>query len=96
MPLAVVAVALTLLVPPPKGATARCKDGSFYMGDSRSGACSGKGGVAQWLGKLDDGSPPPGATARCKDGSWYQGETRQGACSGKGGVKAWVGKLREK
>lgn len=33
----------------PYGATARCRDGSCSFSQSRSGACSGHGGVAQWL-----------------------------------------------
>jgi len=33
----------------PYNATARCVDGSCSFSQSRSGACSGHGGVAQWL-----------------------------------------------
>jgi hypothetical protein len=35
---------------PPAGATARCKDGSFSTTPKgRPGACSGHGGVAEWI-----------------------------------------------
>jgi uncharacterized protein YraI len=34
---------------PPKGATARCRDGSYSFSQSRSGTCSNHGGVAKWL-----------------------------------------------
>ncbi|HKE43816.1 MAG TPA: DUF3761 domain-containing protein [Steroidobacteraceae bacterium] len=32
-------------------ATAKCKDGSMYYGESHSGACSSHGGVDKWLDK---------------------------------------------
>lgn len=35
----------------PKGATARCGDGTYYMKTERQGACSGHKGVAEWLKK---------------------------------------------
>jgi uncharacterized protein YraI len=33
----------------PAGATARCSDGTYSFSQSRSGTCSGHGGVARWL-----------------------------------------------
>jgi uncharacterized protein DUF3761 len=33
----------------PTGATAQCKDGSYSSAKTRSGACTGHGGVATWL-----------------------------------------------
>ncbi len=69
--------------------SATCNDGSTFRGDSRSGACSGHGGVKKW----SDGSDAPrpkGATAQCNDGSWYAKPGRKGACAGHGGVKQWV------
>jgi hypothetical protein len=33
----------------PAGATGQCKDGSYTMSKSHSGACSSHGGVAKWL-----------------------------------------------
>jgi hypothetical protein len=33
----------------PAGATAQCRDGTYSFSQSRSGTCSGHGGVAQWL-----------------------------------------------
>lgn len=33
----------------PAGATARCRDGTYSFSQSRSGTCSGHGGVAEWL-----------------------------------------------
>jgi len=33
----------------PAGATARCRDGAYSFSQSRSGTCSGHGGVAEWL-----------------------------------------------
>lgn len=69
--------------------TATCNDGSSFHGESRSGACTGHGGVKRW----SDGSDAPrpkGATAQCADGSWYTRPGRKGACAGHGGVKQWV------
>jgi hypothetical protein len=33
----------------PKGATARCRDGSYSFSTHRRGTCSHHGGVARWL-----------------------------------------------
>jgi hypothetical protein len=33
----------------PAGATGKCKDGTYTMQATHSGACSGHGGVANWL-----------------------------------------------
>ena len=33
----------------PRGATARCRDGTYSFSQSRSGTCSAHGGVARWL-----------------------------------------------
>jgi hypothetical protein len=33
----------------PKGATARCKDGTYSFSKHRSGTCSGHRGVSKWL-----------------------------------------------
>ena len=35
----------------PKGATAKCNDGTYYTKAERQGACSGHKGVAEWLKK---------------------------------------------
>lgn len=35
----------------PAGATARCKDGSYYSLKEHKGACAKHGGVAEWLDK---------------------------------------------
>jgi len=34
---------------PPRGATARCRDGSYSFSQNRSGTCSHHGGVERWL-----------------------------------------------
>lgn len=33
----------------PAGASAQCKDGSYSFSQTRSGTCSGHGGVSHWL-----------------------------------------------
>jgi hypothetical protein len=42
----------------PAGSTAQCKDGSYFSGASKSGACRGHQGVKTWWG------PAAGATAK--------------------------------
>jgi len=59
---AVVVLGLTISVsaangPPPVGATAQCKDGSYSFSRHHSGTCSHHGGVAVWL---DGGAAPSG------------------------------------
>ena len=36
----------------PKDATALCKDGTFYTGDTQAAACSKNGGLQEWWGKV--------------------------------------------
>jgi hypothetical protein len=36
-------------VQPPAGATGKCKDGTYTMATTHSGACSSHGGVDSWL-----------------------------------------------
>lgn len=43
------AMSTVVAVPqPPKGATARCKDGTYSFSKHHQGTCSHHGGVAQW------------------------------------------------
>ena len=69
--------------PSAESPTAKCRDGSFSHSTTRSGTCSGHGGVAEWLA-------PTGATARCNDGTFTTSASRQGACSNHGGVAQWL------
>ena len=39
--------------PPPAGATAVCKDGTYSTSSSHRGACKGHGGVSEWLAKSE-------------------------------------------
>ena len=79
--------------------TAKCKDGSYSTAQSRQGACSAHGGLAQWMGRTSNptrasarAKAPEGATALCKDGSYSESTTRKGACSTHGGVSEWFPK----
>jgi hypothetical protein len=62
--LALVAIAVAVIVPaaaatPPKGATARCVDGTYSYSQHHSGTCSHHGGVAQWLDGSGSGRAQP-------------------------------------
>jgi len=80
----------------PKGATAKCKDGTYSTAKTTRGACSQHGGVETWLGAgaTTTANAPADATGQCKDGSYTTAATRQGACSGHGGVSNWFGDRR--
>jgi hypothetical protein len=41
--------AMMSAAPPPAGATGKCKDGTYTMATTHSGACSHHGGVDSWL-----------------------------------------------
>jgi hypothetical protein len=45
--------------PPPRGATARCRDGTYSFSRHHSGTCSHHGGVAMWLDARDTTPAPP-------------------------------------
>lgn len=46
--------------PAPSGATAECKDGSYYSGASKRGACSRHGGIQTWYGtQATQAAPAP-------------------------------------
>ena len=50
----------------PAGTTGLCKDGSFYSGPTKKGACKGHKGVKNWYAELDAAAKPADKTAAAK------------------------------
>ena len=51
----------------PAGATALCKDGSYYSNASKKGACSRHGGVKDWYGDKASMTAPAATSAADKN-----------------------------
>ena len=47
----------------PAGTTGLCKDGSYWSGPTKKGACKGHKGVKEWYGAATDAAAPAAASA---------------------------------
>lgn len=73
----------------PAGSTGLCKDGSYFSGDTKKGACSKHGGVKDWYGK----AAAPAAAAPAAPASAMKGPAEAPAmapAAGGGPGKVWV------
>lgn len=68
----------------PAGTTGLCKDGSYYAGPTRKGACSKHGGVKDWYAA---GETKPAAVAPTKTAAAAPAAT---PAAGGGDGKVWV------
>ncbi len=50
----------------PADATAQCKDGTYFSGKTRRGACAGHGGIKDWYGEKAASAPAKAAPADAK------------------------------
>jgi hypothetical protein len=75
----------------PKGSAGECKDGSYTGAESKSGACSGHGGVKDWYAK-DKSAAMPSKARAAAGGSATPSEARSSrAEAGAGGAgRVWV------
>lgn len=69
----------------PSGSTALCKDGTYYAGATKKGACAGHKGIKDWYGAEAAGpaskAPAPAASA---------GEKKTAAAPGGGPGQVWA------
>ena len=75
----------------PAGSTGLCKDGSYYSGASKKGACAGHQGVKEWYGA----APAAPATVAAPGGGpgmvWVNKSTKAYHCS----TDKWYGKSKD-
>jgi hypothetical protein len=84
----------------PSGATGLCKDGTYYTGASKKGACHGHKGVKTWYGPAASAAAPAGKTMPAPAASaapggghgmvWVNSSTKVYHCQG----DRWYGKTK--
>ena len=82
----------------PAGSTAECKDGNYYSGSTKRGACSHHGGIKEWYGTTSEASAPqtssapmgPPASQPQQQSSSYSKRSSRNTASAGGAGQVWV------
>ncbi len=76
----------------PSGSTALCKDGTYYSGATKKGACTGHKGIKDWYGAASAASAPAaaGPASKAPASAAPAGEKKTAAAPGGGPGQVWA------